>query len=86
MMPTTQLKVLNMWQLLATREALDAWVRERWPHDIYQQTVAVMGHDPLGENLPPSEPEPEPEHGAANLMPRDSHHAEAQETTVSDRH
>ena len=85
-MTAGQRLVLDVFDHVSRQEALDRYVAERWPHDIYQQTVAVMGHDPLGENLPPSEPEPEPEHGAANLMPRDSHHAEAQETTVSDRH
>lgn len=46
-MTTRQRFVLTMFETINARDALDDWVRARWPHDVYRQTVAVMGHDPL---------------------------------------
>lgn len=47
MMPTTQRTVLHVFQTLNARAELDAMVARMWPHDVYRQTVAVMGFDPL---------------------------------------
>jgi hypothetical protein len=54
-------RILAIWQHMRAREALDEWVARRWPHDVYMQTVAVMGFDPLGEMGRADEEKPETE-------------------------
>lgn len=46
-MPTTQRTVLHIFQTLQARAELDELVARMFPHDVYRQTVAVMGFDPL---------------------------------------
>lgn len=62
-MTTRQRFVLTMFETINARESLDEWVQRRWPHDVYRQTVAVMGHDPLAKPVVPTD-------DAANVMPR----------------
>lgn len=65
-MTSGQKTVLHIFEHLQAQHALDDFVARRWPHDVYMQTVAVMGYDPL--------PEPvviEQDDGAANVMQRD---------------
>jgi len=52
--------VLKVYEHATLKERLDEYVQQRWPHDVYLQTVAVMGHDPLGEMRPHDEQEPPP--------------------------
>jgi hypothetical protein len=54
-MPAAQRTVLHIFQTLNARAELDAMVARMWPHDVYRQTVAVMGFDPL----PPEPDEPD---------------------------
>lgn len=64
--PDTQRTMLHIFQALKARAELDTMVAAMWPHDIYRQTVAVMGFDPL-----PPEPERQDD-DAANTKPWDA--------------
>lgn len=64
--PATRTTLLWLAQKLQAAETIERVALGMWPHDIYRQTCAVMGFDPLPEPVVVTQDD-----DAANVMPPD---------------